>query len=209
SQAQGDELWSVMIDLVAWRVEGEAMQNNTLVLRRRVTDEELEDLESEIEVDSIIRVRGRIAGENVFGSPQALLERYLGLESGDHEMDSQRERLREPRTFLDPQFGMFTLDRRVNWYEGTVEWGIDQVKLLIDAQSPEAIADVLRVARDLWADQPRWKARIESYAVQELLPLKNEAWLDEDEEEVSADEFVERMKLQSIVLDPEGQFAFW
>jgi hypothetical protein len=37
----------------------------------------------------------------------------------------------------------------------------------------------MEVARALWKGQKEWARRIEDYAVQELLPLKNESWLVE------------------------------
>ena len=42
-----------------------------------------------------------------------------------------------------------------------------------------------------------------------LLPLKNDDWLDEDEDEVLPDQFKERMKLNSITVRPDGRFEFW
>ena len=45
--------------------------------------------------------------------------------------------------------------------------------------------------------------------MQELLPLKNENWLDEDEAELSPDEFKDRMTLESITVYPSGSFDFW
>ena len=45
--------------------------------------------------------------------------------------------------------------------------------------------------------------------MQELLPLKNENWLDEGEAELSADQFKSRMTLESVTVEPGGSFDFW
>ena len=42
-----------------------------------------------------------------------------------------------------------------------------------------------------------------------LLELKNDAWLDEDESEVSAEEFIARMELSSVSIHADGGFEFW
>jgi hypothetical protein len=43
----------------------------------------------------------------------------------------------------------------------------------------------------------------------ELLPLKNESWLDEGEVEVSANEFKPKVKFESVTVIPDGSFDFW
>jgi hypothetical protein len=40
------------------------------------------------------------------------------------------------------------------------------------------------------------------------LPLKNESWLGDNESEVSAEAFVERLALQSITVYPDGELEF-
>ena len=43
----------------------------------------------------------------------------------------------------------------------------------------------------------------------EFLGLKNDAWLDEDETKFSKEEFKERLTLNSITVQADGQFEFW
>ena len=38
-------------------------------------------------------------------------------------------------------------------------------------------------AETLWSDQAKWNERVEQYAVKELLDLKNDTWLGDDESE--------------------------
>jgi len=56
---------------------------------------------------------------------------------------------------------------------------------------------------------PRAELRVKDSAVQELLPLKNDAWLGDDETEFSPEEFKSKMTLQSISIHPDGDFDFW
>ena len=53
-----------------------------------------------------------------------------------------------------------------------------------------------------------WRARIEDFAIGELLPLKNESWREEGEPEGTPDEFRSRMSLESIAFHPDGVFEF-
>ena len=45
--------------------------------------------------------------------------------------------------------------------------------------------------------------------MKELLPLKNETWLEEGESPFSAEKFKSRMMLQSISIYPNGDIEFW
>ena len=65
------------------------------------------------------------------------------------------------------------------------------------------------VAVQLWDSEEEWNARIVECAVKSLLPLKNDVWLEEDEAELDADQFKERMSPNSITIYPDGAFEFW
>ncbi len=65
------------------------------------------------------------------------------------------------------------------------------------------------MAEVLWSDPFMWKKRIDQYAVRELLDLKNGTWLEEGEAELTADQFIARMKLESIMISSDGKFEFW
>ena len=86
----------------------------------------------------------------------------------------------------DRQFGKLTLDRSVNWYTAKTKWNSAVIALILTVDESGEIDGALAVARALWKDQKRWAKQIEDFAVKELLPLKNESWLDEGEVEVSA-----------------------
>lgn len=71
------------------------------------------------------------------------------------------------------------------------------------------ISDNLKIADSLWDAEDNWKRRIDGFAVQHLLVLKNDVWLDDDEPPLTALEFKSRMKLESISISPDGGFTFW
>ena len=61
----------------------------------------------------------------------------------------------------------------------------------------------------MWRAQKSWRAKVMAYAVKQLLPLKNDTWLGDDEQPLSAKQFQARMKLDSITVSPDGSFDFW
>src|SRR5262249_31661710 len=140
---------------------------------------------------------------------EALLIDLLGKETSDLEMLARAEDLQKPVTIEDAFFGKFTLDRRVNWYETTATWKSTNVKLRLSVEEGEDPRPLFTMPRYLWESQNIWDERVYNCAVEELLQLKNDSWLGEDEKEFTPEQFKSKMSLSSITLDSEGSIEFW
>jgi hypothetical protein len=88
---------------------------------------------------------------------------------------------------------------------------VNSVRLALNSDSDAETfpQDSLTHARTLWSEQERWDAEIRDYMVKELLDLKNGNWLDKEEAELSEDEFLQRVSLESITVSSKGAFEFW
>jgi hypothetical protein len=203
----GEGLWNMSFRSNAWRVDGGEIQTRPLTLCRRVTDEELKSWQELIEPYDVIRVKARVVVDSAFGSPQALLEAFVGSESSDAELRHYAEELQRPVTFDDPLLGTFTLDRRVDWFTGDVVWAGEVIALHLSGSADAQGA--LRAAYALWRNQTDWNQRVRDFAAEKLLELKNDTWLDEGDVELTAEEFMEKMTLKSITVNPDGSFDFW
>jgi hypothetical protein len=204
-----DELWTLLFSFSGWRQASGVLQKSELTIRREVTKEQLGRFQDRVAPYDVLRIRARLSEHSVFGSPQALLINLLGKHGSDAELNAYAKELQEPVTFLDFQFGLFTLNRRLDWYEATPGWGDNCVRLTIPADEAGRMQESLSVARTLWAAQAEWQKKITDYAVEELLSLKNENWLEDDETAVSAEEFAQRMVLEMISIRSDGSFEFW
>jgi hypothetical protein len=201
--------WTVLITLSGWKPLGGELRESEMIVRKSVPEAAVRTFMAAMDPYDVVRVRVRWSENNVFGSPQALLTEFIGKDDSDPELNSYALELQELVTFTDPQFGMFTLDRRVNWYEATPDWCGGSIRLTIPASAPAAMQKTLAVARRLWAEQEEWQRKINACASKELLGLKNDTWLGEDEAEVSEAEFARRMVLESILVQADGSFEFW
>lgn len=204
----GDQ-WTVLITLSGWKPLGGELRKSEMTVRKLVPEAEVRTVMAVMDSYDIVRLRARWSEDSVFGSPQALLVEFLGKEDSDSELNSYSVELQQPVTFADPQFGRFTLDRRVNWYEATPDWCGSSIRLTISAGAPEEMEKSLAVARRLWAEQEDWKRKITDCATKKLLGLKNDNWLDENEPEVSEEGFAHKMALESISVEAGGAFEFW
>ena len=205
---EGDQ-WTLSFTLERWRVPPGPIKARPLSVRMTTSRDQFDSLRKPIRANAVIRIRARVVEESVGGTPQAELLELLGLDDSDVEMNQVAIELQTPVVYEDAQFGQFTLDRRVNWYTARIEWNGGAIELTATPDESGSIDGALRVARALWNDQRQWANRITDYAVQELLPLKNGSWLDEDEPEVTADQFKTRMTLESITVEADGSFDFW
>lgn len=198
-----DQPWMLRFVLDSWRVTGAQIRDSPLVVSRACPAEQLPAFRARLKPYQVIVARVRLDG---FTAAE-LVELVDGVD--DAEMAARAAELSARPTREDPRFGTLTLDRRLGAYAGTVEWAGATIELQLEAADDEQLDDALRTAYALWDAQDGWSERIQAYAVQELLPVKNESWLDDDEDPLSPAEFRARMRLTTIDASPEGEFVFW
>jgi hypothetical protein len=208
AKMRGERRWSLLATFDAWRVGDGPLRMEPLTLRRKVSDQELARLQEAMPAETVVQVRARVAERNVFGSPQAHVEEFVGVDPPDPELHAFLAEIQKPIIRDDDFFGTLTFDRSVSWYAGKARWNGVPVELNLAVDEPEDFDAVLKVAHALWGDENAWSERVRTYAAQELLPLKNESWRNEDEAEVSPAQFLERMTLESITVYPDGSFEF-
>jgi hypothetical protein len=139
-----------------------------------------------------------VAQEQQLFEQSAAIELYLDLVE-----------LQKTVTYDDDFFGRFTFDRGPDWYTANVDWNGESISLHLSVEQSDKIDVPLGFARELWNNQSTWNQRAQDFAVQELLSLKNEDWLDEDETELTPEQFKRRMRLEEIEVRSDGSFRFW
>jgi hypothetical protein len=203
------EQWTLSFSFQCWKVPPGPLKTRPLSVELTTTREQFDSLWKRVQSYAVVRIRARVVEASIVGNPQAQLTEFLGVDSSDPELNQAALDLQKPVVHRDHQFGVFTLVRCVNWYSAETEWHGMVVSLNLSLDDSGLLDPALKVARSLWKDQQKWAERIKDYAVRQLLPLKNECWLDENEVELTADQFTERMALESISVDPDGSFDFW
>lgn len=178
-------------------------QDGTLTLK--ADDDLLHRLQAQVKPYSVVRAAVRAGRER---QARFMLVGEISP-ARDGELEAILEELKKPVYLEDEVLGRFTLDRQVNWFEADVDWLGQTVRLSFDWDEDEAMEDSLRTAKALMADQEEWNRRVLSRASEDLLELKNDSWLEEDEEELDAEKFEACLELESIEVRPEGEFCFW
>lgn len=205
-----DEAWTLDFVLRPWRLpNGELDEGELVVLQPGLTEEALEAAMDGIDSYEILRLRVYLApAPPEAESRRAELVEVLGRETADVELMRRAVELQQPVTVEDAFFGTVTFDRALNGWEKQVEWNGTTVHLYLSPGEDGDLQALLRLAEALWEDAAGWERRLREFAVEELIELKNDTWLDENEEEVTPEQFYARMTLESIALEPGGGFEF-
>jgi hypothetical protein len=140
---------------------------------------------------------------------RAVLVRTCWRWRPDAELKAIASKLQQPVVIATQELGPLTLDRRLNRFEGTVNWLGSLVRVSCPAKADLPVAICLETARALWTAQSDWNQQIVTCAVNELLPCLNDNWLCDDEEPFSPQEFIEHMTLDAIEFQDNGDFEFW
>lgn len=208
SSADGKESWIMRFTLAGWKVSGGPLCVAPLGLLKEVSQAELGSSMAAYDAYDVVRLRARLAQDNATGTPQALLVEIVGKFTADEELNRYALKLQEPVRFEDRQFGWFTLERRGGLFQGRALWGDEEVALYVHSDNDEKAKGALASARRLFENHADWTRKVQDCAVEELLEIKNEAWLEEGESVISAEAFRRRLTLDSISIHLDGELEF-
>lgn len=198
-------MWTLRFSFAAWRGADGIIHSTPLDLHRACTEEEMVAAMHRINGARIISARVRHTGA---GSAE-LIELVNARLPADDPLHAHAAELARPVTREDERFGTLTLNRVLDSWDGTAVWVGDTIDLTVEGADEEELAAALQTAGALWDDEEGWNERIEAFAVQELLSLRNDNWRAEGEQPLTPAEFRARMRLISVTVYPDGSFDFW
>jgi hypothetical protein len=204
SVGQSDQ-WRLIFHLAGWHHPGSEVVTGNRRCELSVSRDGLNSLMDVVGPYSIVEAESDDGPE----AAVTTLHRIVHVGAKDLELEQLARNLQTPIVLHHATLGRLEYNRRVNWFEGRAQWCGQEVKVSLSCSRSEEPTAVLDVASRLFNEQEQWDRRVREYAVEQLLPLKNGSWLDEDEEEISAADFLSKMSLESISLDEEGDLTFW
>lgn len=199
-KTSGEKLWTATIGLTAWMEEDSPDIHRGEFVLTTVGDEQLlEHLRRRAPRDFIIKCRARASADG-----RRLLLLDLPEPGFDPDLKAILEEQKKPVTFWEEGLGTFTLNRQVDWFETELDWLGTTISLTFDKD--EDRTETLQKAKDLLAAAAGWDRRVREYAADELLASAND-WAED--EEITREQFMERMELESIEIRADGSFEFW
>ena len=210
SRPQENGPWLAVLELTAWKEEDsdQPAHREKTQLVALADDKLMEYLRRRVRGDSVFQIMVRPSEDG-----KQFLMTELPQPEIDPEMKAILEEQKKPVSIWVPELGTFTLNRLVNWFEAEVEWLGQPARLDIDRE--EDWDACVEQAKALMADQKGWDEKVRSFAADQLLEQAND-WAqdaagneDGEPEEITREQFMERMELESIQLLPQGGFEFW
>lgn len=196
-----------MFVILPW-LGGQA-NDSKLILSKNLTDGELEAIQATVKRESLVKFKVKLSKVSPFGDARAQLVSILDTPD-DAELKAVLEKFREPVEITHPEFGALVLNRSVDWFEGTVNWMGEPIRVSVSLDEESGSSESsIKTLEALYSGASDWSKKITDYAVSELLELKNDNWLMDDQEELTASDFINSMKLESITVYPDGEFEFW
>ena len=210
SRPQENGPWLAVLELTAWKEEDSdqpAYREKTQLVAL-ADDKLMEYLRRRVRGDSVFQIMVRPSEDG-----KQFLMTELPQPEIDPEMKAILEEQKKPVSIWVPELGTFTLNRLVNWFEAEVEWLGQPARLDIDRE--EDWDACVERAKALMADQKGWDEKVRSFAAQELLEQAND-WAqdaagneDGEPEEITREQFMERLELDAVQISADGRFEFW
>ena len=105
--------------------------------------------------------------------------------------------------------GNLQFDGEHRWYKGRADVRGTPTEFTLSHEGDGDLAPLLARAAAVIGQVEHFADAAKAYAVEELLELKNDEWLDEDEEPLTSEDFQGAMQLESISFEPDGEVLFF
>ncbi len=203
SRMGNEQAWMATISVTAWHVQDQAdIQQGAFILVNKDEEKKLEQLFDPMEANQIWKMKVRRDQNRLL---LLKLDQLIDPAQEPQLAPILKEQTREV-TIEHERLGTFVLDRRINTFNRNIEWL--GVKVRVSLEYGEQVHTQLDNLAHLLDHVAQWDESIRVFAAQELIELKNDSWLEEDEEEWSEANFAKQLSLVSITFSEED-FTFW
>ncbi|WP_044205615.1 DUF2262 domain-containing protein [Flammeovirga sp. OC4] len=150
----------------------------------------------------------KISGHQELLHHQINLQSVLNTNLKHEELTDILSNRLNPVTYDSSELGTFTLNRNVDWFEKKFRWNENEIDLCLSCKVDE-IQELEITAIQICNNAIDWERKLKSKISEELLPLKNESWIDENELPITESDFLSRISLENITINKDGEFEAW
>lgn len=157
-----------------------------------------------------VRVRKHLTDEWKY-----LLVKILRRRVHHPELDALREQYKKP-VLLETPLGSFTLDRSFSWFERYIDLNGDRAAIYLktDTEDGDTAEKALAIFGEICGNLDEFEQKVRLAAADELLENANDWAADgceegEEPEEITRESFAERIELDSISIDADGEITLF
>lgn len=203
--------WMLGFHVNPWRVLGEPTQFTELRVTKPMTEAQVEGAKAALQATSVVTFSIRKLEPTDHGTHTATLDVLSQLSVPDPELEAAATELRVPVQLDTETLGTLRLDRRIDLFEGEIDYLGRRVGLSVPSlqNSAKIDDDALAVANQLRANLQSLDRKAREFASTQLLELKNDSWLDDEEDELSLQEFQQRISLTALSVEADGTISLY
>lgn len=205
------EGWMLGFHVNPWRTLDGPMHFTELRVTKPMPEAQIDGAKAAFPATSVVSFSIQELEPTDRGTHRAKLEAQNSSVILDPEMAAAATELRLPVQVTTSSFGTLHLDRRIDLFEGEIGYSGRRVGLSIPAMPGSGKMDdlALAVANQLWANLQTLDVKARGFAAGHLVDLKNENWLEEDEDEMPAVEFQRRISLTAFTVEARGRISLY
>jgi hypothetical protein len=205
-----EELWSLVFSVHPWKQEGGQLDSRKLrLVQNGFTHDQLRLNMASIKPYTVLRARVRLFEPR----PNMLLSaEVLEVRDGndpDAEFHALAIEQQKPIVLPHPLLGRLTFDRGQNSFQAKLTLAGEPIEVSIDADGEAPDPAALAIAERFWKNQADWDHRLRQFAAAQLIELKNDTWLQEDEDPMTESEFIKKLTANSMGFDPPDGFTIY
>lgn len=202
-KAADEELWTASMELTAWMEDNSPnIQRGEFKLVAKGDETLMNFLRQRVPRDFILKCRVRLSLDGT-----SLLLTNLPEPGFDPDLKAILEEQKKPVAVEVEGLGKFMLNRSVGVLQAEIQFMGQGVQLCFDKDEDRAACG--RTAKAVLDDLIALDEKARSLAADKLLELANEWTADADGEEVSREEFLSRMTLETIDVAERESYDLW
>ena len=202
-KAADEELWTASMELTAWMEDNSPnIQRGEFKLVAKGDETLMNFLRQRVPRDFILKCRVRLSLDGT-----SLLLTNLPEPGFDPDLKAILEEQKKPVAVEVEGLGKFMLNRSVGVLQADIQFMGQAVQLCFDKDEDRAACG--RTAKAVLDDLIALDEKARSLAADKLLELANEWAADADGEEVSREEFLSRMTLETIDVAERESYDLW
>lgn len=188
-----------------WREVGGEICGIPLYVREPCKKSDIRSWMKKITAGSMLHMEIRLTKKLVEDQLRGKVVRYIGKTRADKEL-LEAAKDKRPSTIEVPGFGVFTLDSRHDCYVTTISIAKSRAALEVRSDRKRTIDTLCQRIQQQGLLKREYQTRMLDVLERDLLPLKNEQWLEDDEKPVTRTQFRRAPRLASIEIATNGAY---
>ena len=205
-----EQLWSLVFSVHPWKRQEGSLDSRSLRLAQNgFTRDQLRANIDSIKPYTVLRALIRFfePRPNMLFSAEVL--EILNRNDPDTELQALATEQQKPIVVMHPLLGRLTFDRGHNTFQAMVPLAGKPIEVSINAAGEAPDPAVLAIAERFWKDQADWDRRLREFSAAQLLELKNDSWLQDDEKPLTDAEFINKLTPNSMGFEPPDDFTIY